>query len=162
MTSVRKMEACSRFVWELYEMFTYALNCIGLLPILTDYSVHVLSLLRLVLAGLENVSWIFYCHLGVFSPLYNIFHQCVCVVRWERSQGCIVRNKNQGMSPETVRDQWDNICDFTNATKPANINGNQVEQPLDWTPMLPYFTSARYGTDIIHWLIHRCIEFKLL
>uniref|UniRef100_A0A674B979 Hydroxysteroid (17-beta) dehydrogenase 4 n=1 Tax=Salmo trutta TaxID=8032 RepID=A0A674B979_SALTR len=44
------------------------------------------------------------------------------VLRWERSQGCIVRNKNQGMFPETVRDQWDNICDFTNATKPANIN----------------------------------------
>ncbi|KAL0979807.1 hypothetical protein UPYG_G00190000 [Umbra pygmaea] len=43
-------------------------------------------------------------------------------LRWERSQGRIVRHKSQGMSPEAVRDQWDNICDFTNATKPASIN----------------------------------------
>uniref|UniRef100_A0A673YMX0 Peroxisomal multifunctional enzyme type 2-like N-terminal domain-containing protein n=1 Tax=Salmo trutta TaxID=8032 RepID=A0A673YMX0_SALTR len=49
-------------------------------------------------------------------------------LRWERSQGRIVRHKNQGMSPEAVRDQWDNICDFTNATKPANISGNKLTQ----------------------------------
>uniref|UniRef100_A0A8C7UTW8 Peroxisomal multifunctional enzyme type 2-like N-terminal domain-containing protein n=1 Tax=Oncorhynchus mykiss TaxID=8022 RepID=A0A8C7UTW8_ONCMY len=40
----------------------------------------------------------------------------------ERSQGHIVGHKNQSMSPEAVRHQWDNICDFTNATKPANIS----------------------------------------
>ncbi|KAM4615974.1 peroxisomal multifunctional enzyme type 2 [Polymixia lowei] len=42
-------------------------------------------------------------------------------LRWERSQGRIVRHRNQNVSPEAVRDQWDNICDFTDATKPANI-----------------------------------------
>ncbi|KAM3867409.1 peroxisomal multifunctional enzyme type 2 [Diretmus argenteus] len=42
-------------------------------------------------------------------------------LRWERSQGRIVRHKNKSMSPEAVRDLWDNICDFTDATKPANI-----------------------------------------
>lgn len=42
-------------------------------------------------------------------------------LRWERTQGRTVRHKNQGMSPEAVRDQWDGICDFTDATKPANI-----------------------------------------
>uniref|UniRef100_A0A3Q1BH04 Hydroxysteroid (17-beta) dehydrogenase 4 n=1 Tax=Amphiprion ocellaris TaxID=80972 RepID=A0A3Q1BH04_AMPOC len=42
-------------------------------------------------------------------------------LRWERSQGQIVRKKNKSMTPEAVRDQWDKICDFTDATKPATV-----------------------------------------
>ncbi|KAI5094952.1 peroxisomal multifunctional enzyme type 2 [Silurus meridionalis] len=42
-------------------------------------------------------------------------------LRWERTLGSIVRQKKQGMSPEEVRDKWAQICDFTNATKPATI-----------------------------------------
>ncbi|XP_042344065.1 peroxisomal multifunctional enzyme type 2 [Plectropomus leopardus] len=42
-------------------------------------------------------------------------------LRWERSQGCTVRQKNQPMTPEAVRDQWDKICDFTDATKPTSV-----------------------------------------
>lgn len=48
---------------------------------------------------------------------------CVCVVRWERTQGYIVRQKNQSMKPESIRDHWEKICDFTDATKPASIQG---------------------------------------
>ncbi|XP_060926924.1 peroxisomal multifunctional enzyme type 2 [Limanda limanda] len=42
-------------------------------------------------------------------------------LRWERSQGGIVRQKNQPMNVEAVRDQWDKICDFTDATKPSSV-----------------------------------------
>uniref|UniRef100_A0A8C3FYW6 Peroxisomal multifunctional enzyme type 2 n=1 Tax=Cyclopterus lumpus TaxID=8103 RepID=A0A8C3FYW6_CYCLU len=47
-------------------------------------------------------------------------------LRWERSQGCVVRQKNQPMTPEAVRDQWDKICDFTDATKPTSVQGHPV------------------------------------
>ncbi|XP_051508624.1 peroxisomal multifunctional enzyme type 2-like [Myxocyprinus asiaticus] len=42
-------------------------------------------------------------------------------LRWERSLGRIVRQKNQMVTPESVRDTWSEICDFTDATKPASI-----------------------------------------
>lgn len=53
----------------------------------------------------------------------SLFFVCVCAVRWERTQGRIVRQRNKCMTPEAVRDQWDEICDFTNAVKPSNIQG---------------------------------------
>uniref|UniRef100_A0A8C5AAJ9 Hydroxysteroid (17-beta) dehydrogenase 4 n=1 Tax=Gadus morhua TaxID=8049 RepID=A0A8C5AAJ9_GADMO len=45
---------------------------------------------------------------------------CVCVCR---SPGHVLLRKNHPMSPEAVRDQWDNICDFKDASHPATVNG---------------------------------------
>lgn len=50
----------------------------------------------------------------------------MCAVRWERSRGQIVRQKNKPMTPEAVRDQWDQICDFTDATKPSSVQGQDA------------------------------------
>ncbi|CAL8330718.1 unnamed protein product [Arctogadus glacialis] len=43
-------------------------------------------------------------------------------LRWERSPGHVLLRKNHPMSPEAVRDQWDNICDFKDASHPATIS----------------------------------------
>ncbi|XP_055742078.1 peroxisomal multifunctional enzyme type 2-like [Salvelinus fontinalis] len=67
-------------------------------------------------------------------------------LRCERSQGRIVRHKNQGMSPEAVRDQWDNICDFTNATKPANISESLATLVEVLSGIVPNPTSAIAAT----------------
>uniref|UniRef100_A0A9J8A0A2 Peroxisomal multifunctional enzyme type 2 n=2 Tax=Cyprinus carpio TaxID=7962 RepID=A0A9J8A0A2_CYPCA len=42
-------------------------------------------------------------------------------LRWERSLGRIVRQKNESMTPEAVRDAWSEICDFTDASRPSSI-----------------------------------------
>ncbi|XP_068994565.1 peroxisomal multifunctional enzyme type 2 [Embiotoca jacksoni] len=45
-------------------------------------------------------------------------------LRWERSRGRVMRQKNQAMTPEGVRDEWDRICDFTDATKPTTVQAS--------------------------------------
>ncbi|XP_015222853.1 peroxisomal multifunctional enzyme type 2 isoform X1 [Lepisosteus oculatus] len=42
-------------------------------------------------------------------------------LRWERTKGSIVRQKNQKMTPEAVQNKWKEICDFRDADKPASV-----------------------------------------
>lgn len=46
----------------------------------------------------------------------------VAKVQLMKSNGAVVRTKEQGVTPEMVRNNWDKICDFREYTTPANIN----------------------------------------
>uniref|UniRef100_A0A8C7ZQJ1 Peroxisomal multifunctional enzyme type 2 n=1 Tax=Oryzias sinensis TaxID=183150 RepID=A0A8C7ZQJ1_9TELE len=64
-------------------------------------------------------------------------------LRWERSQGRILRQKSKPMTPEGVRDQWKEICDFTNATKPTTIQ----ESLASFVTVLSQVESGEVGAN---------------
>uniref|UniRef100_A0A673ILG3 Hydroxysteroid (17-beta) dehydrogenase 4 n=1 Tax=Sinocyclocheilus rhinocerous TaxID=307959 RepID=A0A673ILG3_9TELE len=90
----------------------YNIHCNTIAPTHRD---HLVQSLRAELVA-PLVLWL--CHEACQENggLFELGTGWISKLRWERSPGRTVRQKNKSMTPEAVRDAWTEICDFTDAS----------------------------------------------
>lgn len=76
------------------------------------------------------ILWLCHEDCNVTGQLFECAGGWMARLRWQRAPGVMLRKENVEMTPEDVRDNWDKITDFTDATYPASIN----EAMAEWYP----------------------------
>ena len=61
-------------------------------------------------------------------------------MRWQKSDGAVIRQKNVDMTIEDIRDSWDKICDFDEHSFPTSLGDSnariyQALQEIDEQPV---------------------------
>lgn len=76
------------------------------------------------------VLWLCHEDCSVTGQLFECGGGWMARLRWQRTPGVMLRKENVEMTAEDVRDNWDRITDFTDATYPASMS----EANAEWWP----------------------------